>query len=70
VTATVDGKGELIRIKIDPKAVSDVELLEDMVTAAVTSATRKAQEGMKAEMARLTGGLDLGSLGGLLGQGT
>lgn len=70
VTATVDGKGELIRIKIAPKAVSDVELLEDMVTAAVTSATRKAQEGMKAEMARLTGGLDLGSLGGLLGQGT
>ncbi|HPU31408.1 MAG TPA: YbaB/EbfC family nucleoid-associated protein [Phycisphaerae bacterium] len=70
VTATVDGKGELIRIKIDPKAVSDVELLEDMVTAAVISATRKAQEGMKAEMARLTGGLDLGSLGGLLGQGT
>ena len=70
VTATVDGKGELIRIKIDPKAVSDVELLEDMVPAAVTSATRKAQEGMKAEMARLTAGLDLGSLGGLLGQGT
>jgi DNA-binding YbaB/EbfC family protein len=70
VTAIVDGKGELIRIKIDPKAVEDVELLEDLVTAAVTSATRKAHEGMKAEMSRLTGGIDLGGLGNLLGQGT
>lgn len=70
VTATVDGKGELVRIKIDPKATEDVELLEDLITAAVSSASKKAQEGMKAEMARLTGGLDLGGLGNLLGQGT
>lgn len=71
VKATVDGKGELIRVKIDPKAVEDVELLEDLVTAAVTSATKKAQENMKAEMSKLTGGLELPSgLSDLLGQGT
>jgi DNA-binding YbaB/EbfC family protein len=69
VQATVDGKGELVRIKIDPKAASDVELLEDMVLAAVSSAARKAHEEMKAEMSKLTGGLNLPGLSDLLGGG-
>lgn len=69
VRAEVDGKGELLRIKIDPKAVEDVELLEDMITAAVSAATRKAHEGMKAEMSKLTGGLNIPGLGELMGQG-
>jgi len=70
VTATVDGKGELLRVKIDPKATEDIELLEDMIQAAVSAAMRKAQDDMKAEIARLTGGLNLPGLTDLLGQGT
>ena len=69
VTATVDGKGELLRVKIDPKATDDVELLEDMVKAAITAAMAKAQEDMKNEMAQITGGLNMPGLTDLLGQG-
>jgi DNA-binding YbaB/EbfC family protein len=69
VVATVDGKSELVRVKIDPQAVEDVELLEDMVKAAIGAATRKSQEAMKNEMAQLTGGLNLPGLTELLGQG-
>ena len=69
VRAEVNGKGELIQVKIDPKATDDVELLEDLVKAAVSAATAKAQEGMKAEMAKLTGGLNLPGLSELMGQG-
>ena len=69
VKATVDGRSELVSIRIDPQATGDVELLEDMVKAAVCAAARKAQDNMKAEMARLTGGMDLPGLSQLLGQG-
>lgn len=69
VRATVDGKGELVRIKIDPQAATDVELLEDLVTAAVSAATKKAHENMKSEMSRLTGGLEIPGLSGLFGAG-
>ena len=69
VRAEVNGKGELIQVKIDPKATEDVELLEDLVKAAVCAAAAKAQEGMKAEMAKLTGGLNLPGLTELMGQG-
>ena len=62
VRAEVNGKSELIRIHIDPKAAEDVELLEDLVVAAVTAASTKAQEAVKAEMSKLTGGLDLPGL--------
>jgi len=70
VRAEVNGKMELTRIKIDPAAAGDVELLEDLVVAAVSAATRKAQEGAKGEMSKLTGGLNLPGLSDLLGQGT
>ena len=59
VRAIVDGRGALMDIKIDPRAVADVELLEDLVKSAVTAAAARAQEGMAAEMSRLTGGLNL-----------
>ncbi len=68
VVATVDGKGELVRVKIDPKAAGDVELLEDLVVAAVGAAVRKAQEAMKGQMSQLTGGLNIPGLSDLLGQ--
>ena len=72
VTAQVNGKGELVDIKIEPSAVNadDVEMLEDLIKAAVSAAYQKSQEEMKQEMMKLTGGLDmkgLEQLGSLLG---
>ncbi len=67
VVATVDGKGTLVDIKIQPDAVTDVELLEDMIKGAVAVASTKAQESAKEEMARLTGGLNIPGLGDMLG---
>jgi hypothetical protein len=67
VTATVSGALEVREIKIDPGAVDpeDVEILADMVTAAVNEALRKAQELAESKLGGATAGLDLGSLGGL-----
>lgn len=67
VTATVNGRGELTNIKIAPEATADVEMLEDLVRAAVTLAWQRSQEAVKAEMAKLTGGLNLPGLNELLG---
>ena len=65
VTATVSGKRQVTEIVIDPEAVDpdDVEMLQDMVAAAVNEALRKAEEASSQSMSKLTGGL--GSLGGL-----
>lgn len=62
VTATVSGKRELMALEIDPDAVDpeDVEMLQDMVIAAVNEALRKCEEASAAGMSRLTGGLNLG----------
>lgn len=70
VTARVSGRGELLAVKIRPEVVnpSDVEMLEDLIRAAVTAATRKSQEAMKEELAKLTGGMNLPGLGSLMGQ--
>ena len=64
VKATVSGKHELTALEIDPEAVDpeDVEMLQDMVIAAVNEAVRKADAENSANMSRLTGGLNLGGL--------
>ena len=64
VTAVVSGKRELVRVTIDPEAVDpdDVEMLQDMVVAAVNEAMRKADAESAANMSKLTGGLNLGGL--------
>ena len=64
VTAAVTGKHELVRLSIDPEAVDpeDVEMLQDMVIAAVNEAMRKAEADASANMSKLTGGLNLGGL--------
>ena len=64
VTAAVNGKHELLRLAIDPEAVDpeDVEMLQDMVIAAVNEAMRKADSEASANMSKLTGGLNLGGL--------
>ena len=62
VTATVSGKRELTALEIDPDAVDpeDVEMLQDMVIAAVNEALRAAENAANQNMSRLTGGLNLG----------
>lgn len=67
VSATVNGKLELIGLKISPEITGDVEMLEDLVRSAICAAQRKASEGVKAEMAKMTGGLNLPGLEGLMG---
>ena len=61
VTATVNGKGDLISIKIERNAGlgEDLEMLEDLVTAAVNAAVEKSRTMMKDELAKVTGGLNL-----------
>ena len=59
VEVTVSGKKEVTKVKLDPEAVDpdDVEMLEDLVMAAVNEALRKAEEAAASSMSRLTGGL-------------
>ncbi|NLA59468.1 MAG: YbaB/EbfC family nucleoid-associated protein [Firmicutes bacterium] len=66
VRVVVNGHLEVKEIEIDPSVVDpeDVEILQDMVLAAVNEAIRKAQEMSAAEMAKVTGGLDLSGLPG------
>jgi DNA-binding YbaB/EbfC family protein len=61
VTATADGKGQVRSIRIDPTVVrpDDVEMLEDLVIAAVSEVQKKAGEMAQEEMQKLTGGLSL-----------
>ena len=65
VKATVSGKRQLTELTIQPEAVDpeDVEMLQDMVLAAVNEALRKAESSASEGMAKLTGGLNLGGLG-------
>ena len=61
VTATVNGKGELKRLKIDPKLVDpgDVEMLEDLVVAACVDAKARADQKFEEEMKNMAGGLPI-----------
>jgi DNA-binding YbaB/EbfC family protein len=61
VTVTADGKGQVRSVRIDPTVVKaeDVEMLEDLVIAAVSEAQKKAAEMAQEEMQKLTGGLSL-----------
>ncbi|HEX8742325.1 MAG TPA: YbaB/EbfC family nucleoid-associated protein [Thermoleophilaceae bacterium] len=66
VSVKVNGALEVLEIKIDPDAVDpdDVEMLQDMVQAAVNEALRSAQEMVNSRMQQVTGGLE-SALGGL-----
>ena len=69
VEVVADGRGDVRGIKLDPSIVDpeDVEMLEDLVLAAVSEAQRRAREKMEEEMKQATGGLPLPNLGNLLG---
>ncbi|HHU62591.1 MAG TPA: YbaB/EbfC family nucleoid-associated protein [Clostridiales bacterium] len=64
VTVVATGKKEIREIIIKPEAVDpdDVEMLQDLVMAAVNEALRKAEEMVNTEMGKITGGLNLGGL--------
>ncbi len=64
VTAVVNGRQELVGITIDPQVVdpNDVEMLEDLIVAAVSEALSRASEMAAEEMKKLTGGLSLPGL--------
>ncbi len=61
VTATLSGKGELRRLKIDPSLAEpgEVEVLEDLVVAAVNDAKAKVEARVAEEMQKITGGIEL-----------
>ena len=61
VTVTVDGKGSVKEVKIDPTCVDprDVEMLEDLVLASVSEAQSKARTAYEEEMRKATGGLPM-----------
>lgn len=61
VTATLNGKSELRGLKIDPSLVDpgDVEVLEDLIVAAVNDAKAKVEATVAEEMQKVTGGLSL-----------
>ncbi|MGB8029302.1 MAG: YbaB/EbfC family nucleoid-associated protein [Terracidiphilus sp.] len=70
VTATMNGKKELLKIRIDSSAVmsltgaqADVEMLEDLIVAAVNEAGRKADEAIKSSVQGMLGGLKIPGLG-------
>ena len=64
VAATVNGKHEMVNLEINPEAVDpdDVDMLQDMIIAAVNEAMRTADADAANNMSRLTGGLNLGGL--------
>jgi len=61
VSATVNGQGELVSVKLTPEVVNpdDIEMLEDLILAAVSDAANKAREMMESRMGALTGGMKL-----------
>ena len=70
VTATMNGKKQLLKIRIDPSAVvslsggqPDVEMLENLVVAAVNEAGRKADEAIQSSVQGMLGGLKIPGLG-------
>ncbi|MAT78727.1 YbaB/EbfC family nucleoid-associated protein [Candidatus Poribacteria bacterium] len=61
VAAVANGSGELVSIKLSPEVVDpdDIEMLEDLIVAAVSEAHHKSQELMSEEMSKLTGGVKI-----------
>jgi nucleoid-associated protein EbfC len=66
VTVKMDGRKQVLAMKIDPEAVKvgDIEMLQDLITAAVNEAGRKIDDAMQSSVGGMLGGL--GGLGGML----
>lgn len=67
VTAIVNGRQDLVSLKIDRQVVDpeDIEMLQDLIVAAVNDGLRKAQEMAASEMGKIAGGLNIPGLKGL-----
>lgn len=65
VSVTMTGKHQVTAVKIKPEAVDpdDIEMLEDLVAAAVNDAIRQVDETTESEMGKITGGLNIPGLG-------
>ncbi|MEO8484573.1 MAG: YbaB/EbfC family nucleoid-associated protein [Acidobacteriota bacterium] len=65
VTVTVDGHKHLLSVKLDPEVVSkdDIDMLQDLIVAAVNDAHRKVDEALAGQMKGLMGGMGLPGLG-------
>jgi len=61
VSLVMNGKQQVLSVRIDPEVVNreDVEMLQDLIVAAVNEAVRKSQELMTEEMKKITGGLSI-----------
>ena len=61
VSVTANGKQQIVSIRIEPEVVDpqDVDMLQDLVVAAVNEALKKSQEMVSEEMAKITGGLQI-----------
>ena len=61
ITVVANGKQEIVSVRIDPEVVdpNDIDMLQDLVQAAVNDALKKAQEMVSSEMSKVTGGLGL-----------
>ena len=64
VTVRMDGRKQVLSIKIDPEATkaADLEMLQDLITAAINGAGRKVDEAMQSTMGGMLGGMGLGGL--------
>ena len=65
ISVTMTGKHQVTAVKIKPEAVDpdDIEMLEDLVAAAVNDAIRQVDETTESEMGKITGGLNIPGLG-------
>ena len=59
VKVTMNGKGEIKKVKIDPSLKEDVEIIEDLLMAAISEAKKKADNLSEMEMKTVTGGMPL-----------
>ena len=64
VNVVINGKQEVLSIKIDPEVVNreDIEMLQDLIVAAINEAIRRSQQVMAEEMKKITGGLSIPGL--------
>ena len=69
VVAVANGAMEIVSIKIDKEAVNpdDIEMLQDLVVAAINEALRRAQQMVSDDMGKLTGGMNIPGMGNLFG---
>jgi DNA-binding YbaB/EbfC family protein len=64
VKVKMDGRKQLLSLKIEPEAVQagDIEMLQDLITAAVNEAARKVDQAMQSTVGGMLGGMGLGNL--------